>query len=85
MKGKFKIIVVLSALLIFIILGYIILKPSISVYSNLSEEKCDSLGDDCWHSLAHQTFNKTYCFNIRDNETKEHCLEHMPDVNKNNK
>ena len=49
----------------------------ISGYS-VSVEKCNSLdNDDCWHSLAHQTLNNTYCNKIKDNETKEHCLEHF--------
>ncbi len=46
---------------------------------SVSFEKCASLNnDDCWHSLAHQTLNYTYCNKIKDNETREHCLEHIP-------
>jgi len=53
---------------------------------SVSLETCSSLGnDDCWHSLAHQTFNNTYCNKIKDNETKEHCFEHIPESNKENK
>ena len=67
-------------ILVFVILvssSYFILKPKISAYSALSEEKCNQLGDDCWHSLAHQTLNKSFCYKIIDNETKEHCLENI--------
>ncbi len=78
MKNKLKIVVVLSVLLVFILLGYTILKPSISAYSSLSEEKCEPLDDKCWHSLAHKTLNNTYCNKIKDNETKGHCFEHIP-------
>ena len=46
---------------------------------SLSYEKCqETNNNDCWHSLAHQTLNSTYCNKIKDNETREHCLEHIP-------
>jgi len=59
--------------------SYLVIKPEISAFSVLSLEKCGNLQtDDCWHALAHQTLNSTYCNKIQDNETKEHCLEHLP-------
>lgn len=57
---------------------YFILNPKLTAFSSLSEEECINLGDDCWHTIAHQTFNREYCLRIIDNETKEHCLEHIP-------
>ena len=55
------------------------LKPKIYSYSTLTMEKCENLqSDDCWHELAHQTLNSTYCNKIKDKETKEHCFEHIP-------
>jgi len=62
------------------------LKPKISLYSTLTIQKCDNLRtDDCWHALAHQTLNSTYCLKITDNETREHCFEHVPEIDKENK
>ncbi len=56
-------------------LYYFLIKNNFEV----SLEKCSSLdNDDCWHSLAHQTLNNTYCNKIKDDETKEHCFEHIP-------
>lgn len=69
------------AFLIVTMLFLVYLKPVI-FGSPLSEEKCSSFqgvqGDDCWHSLAHQTLNSKFCDNINDNETREHCLGHIP-------
>ena len=84
---KITLIILISVFLVFAILFFGLYK-TISGYS-VSVEKCSSLSessaDDCWHSLAHPTFNRTYCLKILDNETKEHCLEHIPEVNKDNK
>jgi len=79
-----KLLIAMFLIFIIISLGYILLKPDIFGHS-VSEEECEHGGDDCWHSLAHQTFNKTYCLKIVDNETREHCLEYIPEVNKENK
>ena len=84
---KITLIILISVFLVFAILFFGLYK-TISGYS-VSVEKCSALSessaDDCWHSLAHQTLNRTYCYNINDNITKEHCLEHIPEVNKDNK
>jgi len=67
---------------VIILVSYLLINyPSFQV----SEEKCAVQGDDCWHSLAHETLNRSYCNRIIDNETREHCLEHIPEVNKENK
>ena len=80
MRNKIKISAALFVLLAFMMFGYFVFKPIISAYS-VSEEKCEQEGDDCWHVLAHQTFNKTYCLKIIDNETRRHCFEHIPEIN----
>lgn len=73
---KLGIVITVAVVLIAIVILFFI-APKISAYANLSEEKCNALGtDDCWHSLAHQTLNATFCNNIKDAEAKEHCLEH---------
>ena len=74
-------IILIFAFLVIALLFFALYK-TMSGYS-LSIEKCSSLdNDDCWHSLAHQTLNKSFCYNITDNETMEHCLEHTPEINK---
>ena len=79
---KYKILAMLFAFMAVAILSLIYLKPLIVARASLSEEKCSSFqsaqGDDCWHALAHQTLNSKFCDNINDNETREHCLEHIP-------
>ena len=56
---------------------YIVIRPDISDLG-ISIQKCSAINtDDCWHSLAHQTLNATYCYKINDSELKEHCLEHI--------
>ena len=83
MKNRTLIISIFVFLIVALL--FFALYKTISRYS-VSVEKCSSLdSDDCWHSLAHQTLNKTYCNEIKDNETKEHCLEHLPEINKENK
>ncbi|MBI2047021.1 hypothetical protein HYT26_02560 [Candidatus Pacearchaeota archaeon] len=86
---KYKIFAMLFASLIVAILSLMYLKPLIAASASLSEEKCSSLqgikGDNCWHALTHQTLNGKFCENINDNETREHCLEHIPGINKENK
>ena len=78
-------LITLSAIFLVIIMLSFVLYKTISGYS-ISVEKCNSMNtDDCWHSLAHQTFNREYCLKIADNETREHCLEHIPEINKENK
>ena len=73
---KFSIYFLIVGLLI--LFSYLYIKPLMVAYSSLSEEKCNSTqGDDCWHELAHKTFNRDFCNNIIDNETREHCLEHI--------
>ena len=70
-------IILIFAFLVPVLLFFGLYK-TISGYS-VSFEKCSSLdSDDCWHALAHQTLNNTYCNKIKDNETKEHCFEHIP-------
>ena len=74
---KINLIILISVFLVLAMLFFGLYK-TISGYS-VSFEKCSSLdNDDCWHSLAHRTLNKTYCNKIKDNETKEHCFEHIP-------
>ena len=85
MKHKITIIVFISLIVIALTFLIYLAITSITANSILSEEKCRQGGDDCWHSLAHQTLNKTYCYNINNNETKEHCLENLPEINKDNK
>lgn len=64
---------------IFLVLGMLFFGLYKTIGYSVSLEKCSSLdNDDCWHSLAHQTLNNTYCNKIKDNETKEHCFEHIP-------
>ena len=79
---KYKIFAMLFVFLIVAVLSLIYLKPLIAASASLSEEKCSSFqgiqGDDCWHALAHQTLNGKFCKNINDNETREHCFEHIP-------
>ena len=75
-KNKLIISVVILGVIMLILLIYLLL---LSFSHEVSEEKCSSLDtDDCWHSLAHQTLNSTYCNKIKNNEIKEHCFEHIP-------
>ncbi len=68
-------VILLAILLIFLV--YFTINPNL--FNSVSAEKCTEINtDDCWHSLAHQTLNNTYCNKIQDNETKEHCFEHIP-------
>ena len=74
---KTTLIILIFTFLVLSLLFFSLYK-TISGYS-VSIEKCSSLdSDDCWHSLAHQTLNNTYCNKIKDNDTKEHCFEHIP-------
>ena len=74
---RVTLIAIILVLMVFAMLFFSLYK-TISGYS-VSVEKCRSLdNDDCWHSLAHQTLNYTYCNKIKDNETKKHCFEHIP-------
>ena len=73
-------VILISIILIFLVITMLSfgLYKTISGYS-VSFAKCSSLDtDDCWHALAHQTLDNTYCNKIKDNETKEHCFEHIP-------
>lgn len=83
MERKKLLLIIFLVFLIFMSLSYVISKPTLTAFTSLSGEKCNSLNegsaDDCWHSLAHQTFKKEYCLKIIDNEKKEHCLEHIPE------
>jgi len=80
MKNINLLIIMFIIFIITISFSYILIKSNILDYS-VSEEKCSVEGDDCWHSLAHQTMNREFCFKIIDNETEEHCLEHIPETN----
>ena len=76
---KLKKINLIILIFVFLILAVLFsaLYKIISGYS-VSEEKCAEINtDDCWHSLAHQTFNKSFCYKIKDNELIEHCLKHF--------
>ena len=47
-------------------------------------EDCDLIidnntRDDCYHSIAHETNNKTLCNKISDTERKEQCSGHIPE------
>lgn len=79
---KYKTLVMLFAFMIALTLLLIYIKPVVLAHASISEEKCSSFqgvqSDDCWHSLAHQTLNSKFCDNINDNETREHCFEHIP-------
>ena len=82
---KTNLIILIFIFLVLAVLFFVLYKTISGGYS-VSLEKCSSLNnDDCWHSLAHQTLNKSFCYRIIDNETKEHCLEHMPEINKEEK
>ena len=71
-------LIILIAAFLVLALMFFGLYETILGYS-VSVEKCSALdNDDCWHSLAHQTLNNIYCNKIKDNETKEHCFEHIP-------
>jgi len=77
-KAKNTVLIILISAFIVLVPLFFGLYKTISGYS-VSSEKCSSLdSDDCWHALAHQTLNNTYCNKIKDNETKEHCFEHIP-------
>ncbi len=73
-------LIILSIIFLVLIMLSFGLYKTISGYS-VSVEKCNSLNgssaDNCWHSLAHQNLDRTYCLKIADNETQEHCLEHI--------
>lgn len=70
---------------IFIIL-VILVANVVMVGSSLRSRQNENCGaitntdkrDDCWHALAHQTLDRKICENITNNETKEHCFEHIP-------
>lgn len=54
---------------------------AVSSYGNKSHD-CTTVTDsaernDCYHALAHETFNVSFCSYISDNETMEHCLSHV--------
>ena len=87
--NKSKLIIILASTILITLLAVMVIKTLMINEFSVSEEKCVSMNgsyaDDCWHSLAHQTFNNTYCNKIKDNETKEHCFEHIPESNKENK
>ncbi len=71
-------LIILIFIFLVLTMLFFALYKTISGYS-VSFEKCSSLdNDDCWHSLAHQTLNNTYCNKIKDNETKEHCFGNIP-------
>ena len=74
-KKRIFVLVIIFLIIPIISFGYI----KLSGYSILSIEKCETSNtDDCWHALAHQTLNSNFCNNIINNETKEHCFEHIP-------
>lgn len=87
--GKTKFIISFAVIILIFLIAFMFVKTLIIQGFSVSEQKCSSLSgsnaDDCWHSLAHQTFNRTYCLKIVDNETEEHCLKHTPEINKQNK
>lgn len=76
---KPKNIAFLSVLILVVaIISYIMIIPNIFDLG-ISIKKCNAIKtDDCWHSLAHQTLNVAYCYNITSQETREHCIEHIP-------
>ena len=86
---KSKLIILLAVIVLIFLIAFMSIKTLTIQGFSVSEEKCSSLADnnadDCWHSLAHQTLNNTYCNKIKDNETKEHCFTHIPDINKEDK
>ena len=77
---KSKLIIILVATILIILLAVMVIKTLMIPGFSISEENCVSMNgsyaDDCWHSLAHQTFTKEFCNKIIDNEKREHCLEH---------
>jgi len=83
MENKtFNRIIGASIILVILIAAFILIKPSVSAYSSISIEKCESSSsDDCWHALAHKALNTSFCYEIEDGETRSHCLEHIPEVN----
>lgn len=86
---KSKFIILLAVITLFFLIAFMSIKTLTIQGFSISEQRCSSLtgnnADDCWHSLAHQTLNKTYCNKIIDNETREHCFEHIPELNKEDK
>lgn len=64
-------------ILVVAVLSYIVIRPNIFDLE-ISMQKCNDINiDDCWHSLAHNTLNAAYCYNINDSELEEHCIEHI--------
>ena len=67
---------------VFIVLIALIL--AVKMQSSNKNSDCGSIEeqkarDDCHHALAHETFNRSGCSKIYDNETKEHCFGHVPE------
>ena len=74
-KEMIFVLVIIFSLVAIISFGY----AKLSSYVVLSIEKCEASDtDDCWHALAHQTSNGSFCNKINDSGTKEHCFEHIP-------
>lgn len=80
---KTKFIISFVVIIFIFLIAFILVKTLTMQGFSVSEQKCNSFtgndADDCWHSLAHQTLNNTYCNKIKNNETKEHCFEHTPE------
>jgi len=76
-----KLIIILAITTLIILLMVMVIKTLTIQGFSISEQKCSSLAgnnaDNCWHSLGHQTFNGEFCNKIIDNETREHCFEHI--------
>lgn len=74
MNKSISIIIMIFILVIALLVGFILINKT--GYS-ISYEKCQETNDDdCWHSLAHQTFNQSFCYKIKSNEIMEDCLKH---------
>lgn len=71
-------------IMFFVITGIIAIALFFVVMSSSQNKDCDSISDqslknDCYHALAHETNNKAVCDKISDSEKKEHCLGHVPE------
>lgn len=72
----FAVIILVATLIFFIISS----KNQNKNCGSITDQKAR---DDCYHSLAHSTNNRTLCNYILDDGEKGHCLGHILDSNQN--
>ncbi|MBS3056163.1 MAG: hypothetical protein J4473_01875 [Candidatus Aenigmarchaeota archaeon] len=71
-------------LILLVVIFFVITLIFIALLSNNQNKDCDPISDqntrnDCYHTFAHETGNKTVCSKISDSEKKEHCSVHIPE------